>query len=163
VHKKPDGIYVTVNCLNPEVFARSPNQITEYLDTTSSANDVIARQWLYIDCDPIRPRGVSSTNSQLAAAEKLAETCKSLLREEYAFPDPVEGTSGNGYALLYAIDLPNDEQAKGLVSSVLESLNAATEQRQAPLGLPPCKIDCATHDASRVMRLLGTWNRKGHS
>jgi len=161
--KRPAAIYVTVNTPVSGTLARSPNQLTEFLPNTTSDTDIARRQWLYVDADPIRPAGVSATDAQLAAAAQLIENCKFLLREEYGFPDPVEGQSGNGHCLLYALDLPNDKESTALVKAALEVINALTGRMRVDANTPPTKIDTSVHNAGRIMRLLGTWNRKGHS
>jgi hypothetical protein len=161
-HRKPEGIYVLLNSPDPAVFARSPNKITDYLDTTTSDSDIIRRCWLIVDCDPQRPRGVASTSAQLAAAEHLAANCKLWLRAEFAWPDPVEAMSGNGYYLLYALDLPNDEQSKKLLRVLLKSISHHAGQMLHAADLPRAHVDLTTFNAARVVRLLGTTNRKGH-
>src|SRR5262249_54882112 len=71
---------------------------------------------------------------------------------ELGWPDPVEVDSGNGRYLLFHVKLPNDESSRELVRLVLHAL--ADE-------FPGAKIDRSVHNASRLARLPGTWNRKG--
>src|SRR5262249_51232451 len=111
------GIYVLLNEPDPAVYARSPDRLTEYLDITTSDKDILRRGWLFVDCDPERPKGVGSTDAQLADAVSVADQLKWWLREEFAWPDPVEGLSGNGRYLIYPIDLANDETSKDLLSA----------------------------------------------
>jgi hypothetical protein len=158
--KQPEGIYFTVNEPDPGVFARSPNRITEYPANAVSDNEIIRRRWLFIDCDPQRPRGISATREQLGAAELLARDCKKCLTEE-GFPAPLEACSGNGWYLLYALDLPNDEETKNLIKDVLKAVNLVMGNCFVPGGTPYARVDESTFNAGRVMRLLGTFNRKG--
>lgn len=161
-----EATYITVNRPMSACLARSPNLITKYLETTSSDNDIERRVWLYIDCDPIRPRGVSATDAMLASAERLADDTLCILREEHGWPEPVRGLSGNGHYLLYAVDLPGDKAdptIKPLLGNVLHALNIKTGGIFVPDGTPPVKVDETGFNAGRVMRLLGTTNRKGYN
>jgi replicative DNA helicase len=162
-YKKPDGIYLLLNEPDPLCYARAPDKIIDYQDTTTSDNDIIRRRWLFIDCDPDRPKGVPSTDEQLASAARLAGDCKLLLHEDFSWPDPIEACSGNGHYLLYATDLPNDEASKTLVAIVLKALATRTGDMSVPVGWPASHIDLKTFNAARIMRLLGTDNCKGHS
>jgi hypothetical protein len=49
--RKAQGVYITLNPPNPAVLARCANRVRQ---PTSDA-DIIARRWLPIDADPIRP------------------------------------------------------------------------------------------------------------
>jgi hypothetical protein len=62
--------------------------------------------------------------------------------------------SGNGWHLLYPLDLPNDKQTKEVVKGVLDGLASMFDDEKV-------KIDTAVHNASRITRLYGTMNRKG--
>ena len=58
------NLYLTLNPVNPALMARSANRIAGKAETTSSDTDVIRRRWLFIDIDPDRPAGISSTESE---------------------------------------------------------------------------------------------------
>lgn len=67
---------------------------------------------------------------------------------------PAFGSSGNGIHLLYRIDLANDDEAKQLVRNVLKIINEKFSDETV-------EIDTSVSNASRVVRLYGTTNRKG--
>ena len=56
--KKAAGVYITLNPCNPALLARSPNKITDYPANTTTDQDILRRNWLYIDIDPHRPSGI---------------------------------------------------------------------------------------------------------
>ena len=59
------GIYVTLNEVNPALLARRANRIKTRLskkDSTTSDADILRRRWLPIDIDPARPSEVSSSD-----------------------------------------------------------------------------------------------------
>ena len=98
------GIYVTINEINPSIFSRRANRIKMRLgkkDATTADSDIIRRQWLPVDIDPVRPSGVSSTDEEhdtaIATARRVAEYLTGL-----GFPAPILADSGNGAHLLYS-------------------------------------------------------------
>lgn len=61
------GIYVTLNEMNPALLARRANRIKMRLarsDSTTGDMDITRRRWLPIDIDPVRPGGVSGTDTE---------------------------------------------------------------------------------------------------
>lgn len=62
--------------------------------------------------------------------------------------------SGNGYHLLYRIDLPNDEESAALLRSCLEALAARFDT-------PAVKIDKSVYNASRIIKAYGSLAAKG--
>lgn len=150
------GIYVTLNRINPVLLARRANRIKAKLgkkDASTADSDIIHRDWLPIDIDPIRPSGVSSSEEEHAAALAKAEKIATYLTE-MGWPTPVMGDSGNGAHLLYRIDLPNDLAAKDLVKGCLESLSILFSDDR-------CQVDTANFNAARIWKLYGTISRKG--
>ncbi|MFA6224962.1 MAG: hypothetical protein WC620_01980 [Methanoregula sp.] len=64
------GIYITLNPVNPALLSRWSNRIKMRLgkkDVTTADSDIVKRQWLPVDVDPVRPSGVSSTEEEHAA------------------------------------------------------------------------------------------------
>jgi replicative DNA helicase len=161
-HKQAAGIYITLNELDGGCFARSPDKITPYQETTTSDSDVRRLRWLFLDCDPHRPAGVGSTAKQLAAAQRLADDCQDMLGEEHNWPNPVKMCSGNGAYLLYRIDLPVEPETIKLVKNVVESLRTTTDNMYVPDEFRGASIDVKTFNPARIARLAGTTNRKGH-
>jgi hypothetical protein len=117
------------------------------------AADVPGRRWLLIDFDPDRPADVSATRAEKGRALKLMMAVRGHL-EGRGWPAPVEADSGNGFHLLYRIDLPNDDPSAQLVKAVL----AALADRFDADG---CKVDRKVFDAPRLVKLYGTAARKG--
>ncbi|MEX2224913.1 MAG: hypothetical protein WEB52_00535 [Dehalococcoidia bacterium] len=109
------------SCLHRSLLARAVNRIEPRATAASADSDVVRREFLFIDVDPTRASGISSTAEERDSAQ-------ALLREVVAFltgagwPEPVICMSGNGFYALYRVDLPNDSAAMSLVKAVLESL-----------------------------------------
>lgn len=149
------GVYFAMNRCDPALLARSLNHITDYQSDTTKDHDITRRRWLLIDVDPKRPTGIGSTAKQLHAAEQLAESVREWLAEQ-GWPEPVEAMSGNGKHLLYPIDLPNDDESRWLIETVLKALGAKFSTSDV-------SIDLAVFNAARITKLYGTTVRKGDS
>jgi hypothetical protein len=151
------GIYVTLNAVNPALFARRANRIKMRLskkDATTADTDIIRRQWFPVDVDPPRPSGVSSTDNEHQAAITRAVEVSAYLGRHLGWPAPILADSANGAHLLYKIDLPNDDASRDLVKRCLEVLAARCDDAAA-------KIDTANYNAARIWKLYGTMSRKG--
>src|ERR1700677_1226823 len=101
------GIYF---CLNPLPF----NQ-----DHAARDRGILSRRWLLVDVDTERPeRDANATESEKA---KSLETVGRILDflTDLGWPCPLMVDSGNGWHLLYRVDLPTDKLSQQLVKSVL--------------------------------------------
>lgn len=60
------AVYYTLNPVNPALLARANNHTNPYAKGTTSdaADNIIQRRWLLIDCDPVRPSDISSTDEE---------------------------------------------------------------------------------------------------
>ena len=148
-------IYVTINEVDPALLARAANRtrrVGKGVPATCD-RDIRYRRWLPLDFDPIRPAGVSSTDEEKRAALLRAREVRDYLSEQ-AWPAPVVGDSGNGYHLLYRIDLPNDPESLELVKGVLTAVAFKFDDGTV-------KLDIGVHNASRIWKLYGTTARKG--
>src|SRR6266478_4940272 len=117
------AVYVTLNPCNPALLARAKNRMEEFAGATTADPDIVRRRWLLIDCDPVRPSGISSTDVEQLMAVATAYQIQDYLTTQ-GFPAGIVGSSGNGGHLLYRIDLPNDAESLGLVKRCLEALAA---------------------------------------
>jgi AAA domain-containing protein len=150
-----DGVYLTLNPVKHDLLARASNRLEGYAKHTSADADIVARRWLPLDFDPVRPAGISSTDVEHEAALAKARECIEVLKGA-GFPDPVVADSGNGSHLLYRIDLPNDDASRDLLRRVLDSLDSLLSDEAIT-------VDKTTFNAARIWKLYGTPTRKGDS
>lgn len=137
------GVYFGLNPLKPGTKG----------DPTNA--DVLCRRWLLIDSDPIKPDPkVNATEGEHEAAQACCQAAFDWLGVDHGWPAPLLIDSGNGWHLLYRIDLPNDRDAQKLVKGVLLAVRDAVQ-------VPGAQVDDATHDARRLAKLPGCWVRKG--
>jgi len=151
------AVYYTLNPVNPDLLARANNRTNAYARTTTSdaADNILMRRWLLIDCDPVRPSDISSNCEEKEAARRMATHIKKYLKT-LGWSDPVIADSGNGYHLLYRIDLPNDDETRALIEAVLKALAARFDNSAV-------KIDQKVFNASRITKAYGTLACKGDS
>jgi hypothetical protein len=135
------GVYFT---LNPLKEGLKP-------DKAAGDGDVVRRRLVLVDCDPTRKAGASATAAEKALAAEKARKIREYLSAR-GWPEPIAADSGNGYHLLYLVDLPADDD--GLVKRVLEALAALFDT-------PGCKVDTSVYNPSRICKLYGTVSRKG--
>jgi putative DNA primase/helicase len=147
-----EGVYFTLNPLDPSLLARRYNQAAPARDTASDA-DVLGRRWLLVDADPVRKSGISATAEEKRCAWETIRAVHGWLQGK-GWPEPVLADSGNGFHLLYRIDLPADDS--GLVKNVLEALAARFDSQVVT-------IDTKVFNPSRIVKLYGTVARKGSS
>jgi hypothetical protein len=151
--QRPAGIYLTLNPVKAALLARANNKIRDYQEPVTT--DVLRRQWLPIDIDVTRPAGISASEGERMAAIDAANTVEEWLSSK-GWPRPLIGDSGNGYWLLYRIELPNDDDTTQLIKHTLEAISASLAS-----DIEPAQIDKSVFNAARICRLFGTMNRKG--
>lgn len=164
------GIYVTINPVKLDLFARAPNRlVVAGAGMTTSDTDILAIHWLLIDCDPIRTAHVSANDAELGAAVQRLGEIREYLRS-IGWPDPVTARSGNGAHDLYSLELPNTEDARDLRADVLNALQlmfgnkgsqpdaVGADVAEGEIGV---EIDQRVFNAARITKAYGTTPRKG--
>jgi hypothetical protein len=127
--------------LNPQTLTPSRN--------AAGASDIVRRVWLLVDLDPERPSGTNSTEAEKQTAHEQADSLRKYLASR-GWPEPIFCDSGNGWHLLYCVDLPNDNASTELVRGVLARLHD-----KFPM------VDAGNYDAPRLCKFYGSWARKG--
>lgn len=147
-------IYFTVNEVKPACSSRKQyNNFMFVSGSATSKNDIEHRWWMPIDIDVERPTDVSSTDEEKEYAHTKAGIVYKFLRDK-GFSLPIVCDSSSGYHLYYPIDMPNTEEVEGVIKAFYVVLsNFFTDER--------VKIDKVVGDANRIMRMAGTWGRKG--
>jgi hypothetical protein len=156
------GVYITLNPPNPAVLARCANRLrVAGSGAATSDADIIARRWLPIDADPIRPAEISASDAEHEAALETARRIRRALAE-LGWPEPLLADSGNGGHLLYRIDLPAKDltglerpvRSDDLVEGVLAALAARFNDDRV-------RVDVKVFNPARIWKLYGTVARKG--
>jgi hypothetical protein len=146
------NIYIIPNPVNRALLARRVNKIGPAKKSPLTGDkDIERRRWLLIDCDPIRPAGIASTDAEHEAAIDRAQAIAEDLHAR-GWPDPIIGDSGNGGHLMYRIDLPANDG--GIVARILAAL-------QERFGDDNVEIDQTCCNPARPWKLYGTLSGKG--
>ena len=154
-HDGVDNIFFTLNVFSDDLMARAKDKLLDYAQHTTSDSDIIRRKLLLIDIDPCRASGISSTDEELEYANKVAEEVKLFLNDN-EFPQPVKACSGNGYHLLYKLDLPNTKEVTENIKVFLQVLDNKFSTEKA-------KVDTTNYNPARITKLYGTIACKGDS
>ncbi len=109
------------------------------------------RERLLIDIDPIRAYG-NASEGEKAAAHKQALAVRDHLRS-LGLPEPGLYDSGNGFHLLFGLNLANDQASEDLVRGVLIALAAKFDT-------PEAHVDTSVYESNRLCKLPGSWARK---
>ncbi|HXE63190.1 MAG TPA: YfjI family protein [Bryobacteraceae bacterium] len=149
------NVYLSLNEVNPDLLARAANRLELFADTSTGDTDIRRRRWLFIDLDPERPSNISSTDAEHAAAKERSSQIGRYLRG-LGWPEPIVCDSGNGWHLLYSVNLPNDDVSKTLIARCLEALGLMFSDDAVT-------VDLAAATAARGTKLYGTMACKGDS
>lgn len=148
------NIYITLNSLNEACYSREQqNFFKKNAKATSSDNDVVGYDWLFIDVDPKRPTGTSSSDDQVAAAKEIGNKVYSFMKN-IGFYDPLFGFSGNGVHLLYRIKMKNSDENRELIKKCLNVLDMYFSDDEI-------QIDLKNFNPARLCKLYGTQAQKG--
>jgi len=154
---KAPGIYFTLNPVIPDLLARCSNRLkaADAKTTATADGDILCIRWLPIDLDPVRPSGISATNSEIELAKKLSKKINAWLSKELGGLPGIPAYSGNGIHLVYRLpDLPNTEKIRHWIRDALRAVEAKFRNKNV-------EIDLSVFNPARIWKLYGTTARKG--
>ena len=149
------NVYITLGKVKDECFARSQSECFLKSPQTSSDTEIVSCRWLFVDLDPVRTAGISSSDTELEDAKALSKVVLQYM-QNLGFEKPVIAASGNGFHLLYRIDVLNDEAGRALIAKCLKVLSMLFDSDKV-------KIDTTNSNPSRICKLHGTLAQKGTS
>lgn len=151
-----EGIFVTLNPVAPALLARAANRLVCGKPSTTADADVVRLRRLLLDLDPVRPAGISATDTERDAAVARREAIRHYLRAKFGWPHPeILLETGNGAALVYRLaDLPNDPDHTSLVRATLGVLDQLFSDAVVA-------VDTSTYNPSRLVKIAGTIAAKG--
>jgi hypothetical protein len=146
------GVYFTLNPLQPDLLSRRCCRM-DWANEGELAKDkdVVRRRWLLVDADPVRDPLISATDAEKAETWAVIQEVRAFL-DSKAWPPPIVADSGNGFHLLYRVELPADDS--GTVECILKTLAHRFDT-------PRVKIDQKVFNPARICKLPGTIARKG--
>ena len=75
------NVYVTLGEVKEECFSRAQSERFLQSPQTSSDTEILRYRWLFIDLDPVRTAGVSSSEQELGYAKDLAEKVYAYMKD----------------------------------------------------------------------------------
>jgi hypothetical protein len=148
-----EAVYATLNPVRPDLLARAHNRVKQWARHTTADADVTRRLWLPIDCDAVRPAGISATPAERDAALATAREVRSYLAAR-GFPEPLLADSGNGGHALYRLDLANTPDVAATLRRFLTHLAEHFNSDRV-------RLDTTVFNAARIWKVYGTKVQKG--
>lgn len=149
-----EQIYFVLNRIDDACYGRQQSEkIVKSPKITTNDNDIIRRNWVMIDFDPIRKTGVNSTEEEFELAHKKAQHVFTFLRSN-GFQEPVICKSGNGWHLQYKVDLLNDDDTTEIIKQFFSYLGSKFTDEFVD-------IDQKVFNKARLCKLYGTMAKKG--
>lgn len=149
------NVYITLNQIDESLFSRIQSECFVAGAAATQDKEVNGYRWFFIDLDPERASGISSTDDELKEAYATAKKV-ALFLKDCGFEEPVKAMSGNGAHLLYRINLANTDANRALIERCLKALSMMFDTERV-------KIDTVNCNQSRVCKLYGTLAQKGKS
>jgi hypothetical protein len=161
---KVPAVYYTLNEPAPELYDNAQLKDVAVAGADGCKDAVVmVRNWLLIDCDPIRvdtagkpldDQKVSTTDEEKAASLTTAHEVEAYLQDK-GWPEPISTDSGNGYHLLYNLGgMPSTKELTETVHKVLEHL--AEKFNSDRVG-----VDVVVSNPSRITKAYGSFTMKG--
>lgn len=148
------NVYITLNHINEACYDREQkDKFIRNAKATTSDNDIDGYEWLFIDLDPKRPAGTSSTDEQVEKSKALGNKVYKFM-SDLGFEKPVTALSGNGVHLLYKIELANEPDRKKLIETSLKTLSMLFSDSEI-------EVDRKNFNPARICKLYGTMAQKG--
>lgn len=156
VRKYPNyGVYYTINTPLDETYGRiQANQIMFRVKSTTQDKEILGRDMVVIDLDPVRISNVNSTEEELGFAKKKANEIYKWLLAQGFYP-PLCNISANGCHLKLRCGMKNTDENTEIVKKFLAVIDMLFSDD---------KVDCDTSlfNASRILKCCGTMSNKGN-
>jgi hypothetical protein len=115
--------------------------------------DMVMHTRLVFDFDPVRPKGMSSTDYEMADAIRQRNRLMATL-SGMGWPAPVVACSGNGGHLVYRLRLLVADDVAEMLTTIYRGL-------RRDFSTEAVEFDPTVRNPARIWRLYGTINRKG--
>ena len=148
------GVYATINEINDACAGREQaNRFVKSPKATTNDREIDARRFILLDFDPDRPSDTNATDAEVKLAEGTMRQVYRYLKDQ-GFSAPVVASSGNGYHLLYKVNIPNTDENTKTVENFLKALDMMFSSEAV-------KVDTSVFNASRIAKVIGTASNKG--
>ena len=125
----------------------------------ANKGDVMEVNWLLVDVDPVRAcdnQHVPSTDDEQGCSYEVAKAIQKFICDELGGTLPLFATSGNGYHLLWHVDLPVNEKIEEIAKKFLLALAKKFNAEGA-------SVDTSTASLFHLTKVYGTVARKSEA
>ena len=164
------GYYITLNPVSPAAAARARAAAKSFgyswklgefaragRNSQAGDDDTCVWQYIVLDIDAERDGPIAATDAEVAQARAVADDCKEYLCHQMGWPDPMYIFSGNGFYLIFRVSLQNNAEDRLLVKHFLYGMDYQFSNVSGA-----AKVDTSVGNPSRIIRIPGTFNRKGN-
>ena len=149
-----EQIYFVLNKIDDACYGRQQSEkFVKSPKITTNDNDIVCRNFVFVDFDPVRKSGTNASNEEYEYAHKKAQEVFVFLRGK-GFGEPIICKSGNGLHLIYKVDLPNDQETTETIKRFYEYLASVYSDDKVD-------IDTKVFNLARLCKLYGTMAKKG--
>jgi archaellum biogenesis ATPase FlaH len=149
-----EQFYFVLNRIDDACYGRQQSEkIVKSPKITTNDNDIIRRQWVMVDFDPVRKSGTNSSEEEYQLAFSKARDVFYFLQGK-GFAEPVIANSGNGVHLQYHVDLPNDEETTDIIKRFFQYLGSQFSDERV-------EVDLKNFNLARLCKMYGSVAKKG--
>ncbi len=161
--RQASGVYFIPNPVHPDLLARCPNrgeEVTSGRVKLTKDTDILERRFLIVDLDRCDGNGdQSATDSEVQDAIDAADAIAAEFQCD-GWRKPLKAMSGNGVHLFFPLSSPLPAK---FPAHEPDHLQAVLDLYGDWRFRGRVKVDSTTFNASRIIKLPGTWARKGEA
>ena len=162
-NEKGYNVFTNLNTINLDEAMRGalnkPLQTAGRELRCANKGDVMEVNWLLVDVDPVRAcdnQHVPSTDDEQGCSYEVAKAIQKFICDKLGGPLPLFATSGNGYHLLWHVDLPVNEKIEEIAKKFLLALAKKFNAEGA-------SVDTSTASLFHLTKVYGTVARKSEA
>lgn len=149
-----EQIYFVMNKISPDCYARPQcEKFVKSPKATTKDDEILSRQFLLCDFDPIRLPNISSSNEQFEYAHKKAQDVYKFLKEK-GFTDQVIAISGSGWHILIPVNIPCSDESDRIIKDFYTYMGSVFSDDKV-------EFDTKVYNRSRITKLYSVVAKKG--
>jgi archaellum biogenesis ATPase FlaH len=149
------GVYYTINRIKDDCYGRI--QCEKFVirpKQTTTDNDILGRDMVVMDIDPVRSAGVNASEEELNYAKAKANEIYKFLRDAGFYP-PIVNISANGVHLKLRCSMKNTDENTLVVKNFLSAMDMMFSDEKV-------SVDISLSNAARILKVCGTPSLKGN-
>lgn len=149
-----EQIYFVMNEISQDCYARPQcERFVKSPKVTTNDSNILKRNFLLLDFDPVRVSQTNSSEEQFERAHKKAQEVFRFLKEK-GFEDMAVAISGNGWHVLVRVDIPCDEETDKIIKDFYTYMGSVFTDEYVD-------FDTSVYTRARLTKLYSTLAKKG--